>query len=73
MADMQTALWRYANHAPLDLKSPSEIQRDLLAIAGTPHIHVAGHSDGLHIDECALCGQDIHCKIHNSKTEAIDG
>lgn len=28
------------------------------------HFHVAGTTVGLHIDECARCGQDIRSAIH---------
>lgn len=31
-----------------------------------PHMHVAGTTVGRHIDECAVCGQDLRCEIHSS-------
>jgi hypothetical protein len=37
-----------------------------LAIA--PHMHVAGTTVGKHIDECALCGQDLRCEVHRSSS-----
>lgn len=37
-----------------------------IAIAkAEPHIHVAGHLVGKHIDECALCGHDIRSSVHS--------
>ncbi len=28
------------------------------------HVHRAGTTEGKHIDECALCGQDLRAPIH---------
>ena len=55
-----SAIRRYASHQPLDLKTPSEIQADLLAIAGEPHRHKASVGD----DSCLLCGRDLRNEIH---------
>lgn len=54
------AIGHYAGHAPLDLKSPAEIQRDLFAICGEPHVHVASIGSG----ECDLCLHDFRHEIH---------
>lgn len=54
-----TAIRRYANHQPLDVKSPREIQRELLAIAGDEHVHVASTSDA-----CLICGRDLRDDVH---------
>lgn len=31
-----------------------------------PHTHVAGTTIGKHIDECAVCGQDLRCDVHRT-------
>lgn len=40
----------------------------LIAMSRDPklmtHIHVAGTTVGKHIDECAVCGQDLRSSIH---------
>lgn len=54
------AIGHYASHAPLDLKSPREIQHDLFAICGEPHVHVASIGS----DECDLCGRDLRHETH---------
>lgn len=56
------AIGHYAEHAPIDLKSPSEIQRDLRAICGERHYHVASIGS----DECDLCGRDLRNEVHIS-------
>lgn len=61
------AVGHYAHHAPLDLKKPSEIQRDLMAICGEPHVHIAS----IDSDTCDLCGHDLRHEIHSAaKREA---
>ena len=35
-----------------------------LAASTAPHVHVAGTTIGKHIDECALCGDDLRSPIH---------
>jgi len=57
---LSAALRRYANCQPLDLKTPQEIQRELLAIAGDKHRHVASIGD----DSCNICGRDLRDEIH---------
>jgi len=54
------AIGNYAATAPLDLKKPHEIQRDLFAICGEPHAHVASIGS----DMCCLCLHDLRHEIH---------
>jgi hypothetical protein len=57
------AICHYASHAPL--KSPREIQRDLFAICGEPHAHVASIGS----DACDLCRHDLRHEIHLGVTD----
>ena len=56
---LRETLRSYANHHPLNLKSPGQIQRDLLAICGDKHMHVAGIGD-----TCAICHRDLRDDVH---------
>jgi hypothetical protein len=56
------AIGHYAGHAPLDFKKPREIQADLFAIVGSPHVHVASIGS----DECDLCGRDLRHEVHKN-------
>lgn len=62
------ALGQYARLAPLDLKSPGEIQRDLIAILGERHGHVASIGS----DECGLCGHDLRHGVH-IRSDGLEG
>jgi hypothetical protein len=57
------AIKSYANHQPLDLLSPSQIQSDLLAIAGEPHRHRASGVG----DSCQLCRRDLRSPVHSGE------
>lgn len=57
---IKCAIRRYASHEPLELKSPREIQTDLLSIAGQEHRHRAKIGD----DSCLLCGRDMSHEVH---------
>lgn len=35
-----------------------------------PHMHVAGTTVGRHIDECAVCGQDLRCAVHANESQS---
>lgn len=61
--NLKSALLAYAGQAPLDRLSPREIQRDLRAIAGQPHIHRASISS----DQCWVCKRDLRDPIHLRK------
>ncbi len=58
---MERALRRYAGFGSFEGRTLGQLQRDLLAIAGDPHIH-----DGRMIgdDECFLCGRDLRADVH---------
>jgi len=58
---LRDAVRRYANYQPLDLKTPHELQTELLAIAGATHRHQASIGD----DSCFLCGRDLRDKVHS--------
>jgi len=58
---LKAAIRRYASHQPLDLKTPRELQEELLAIAGEPHRHRASIGD----DSCLLCGRDLRNEVHH--------
>ena len=61
MSDRVTkALLSYARLAPLDLKRPSDIQADLLAIAGRRHQHVRSIGS----DVCLICMADRKDPVH---------
>lgn len=66
------AIRRYANHVPLDLKSPRQIQRELLGIAGDEHVYV-NRAVG---DACLICGRDslddAHIKLDEREPEDIE-
>ena len=53
------AVRSYASHHPLNLKSPRQIQYDLLAICGDKHMHVAGRHE-----ECAICQRNFRDDVH---------
>jgi len=57
---MRRAIQSYANHAPLDLHRPAQIQRDLLAIAGQAHYHRASIGS----DACLVCKRDLRDPVH---------
>lgn len=59
---MKAAILHLANHAPLDLMGPSEMQQHLRAIAGEPHVHKA--SIGPNRDQCDICLCDIRNEVH---------
>ena len=61
---LREALRSYANHHPLNLKSPRQIQQDLLAICGDKHMHVAGIRDA-----CAICHRDLRDDVHIRRGE----
>ena len=54
------AVRNYASHQPLDLMTPGDIQRDLLAIAGDKHRHRASIGS----DDCLVCGRDLRHEVH---------
>ena len=56
---LNEAVRSYVNHHLLNLKSPGQIQRDLLAICGDKHMHVAGIGD-----TCAICHRDLRDDVH---------
>lgn len=60
----EDAIRHYASHATLDLLHPSEIQRDLRAIAGERHMH----RKSIGSDACDLCGRDLRNEIHAETT-----
>lgn len=60
LATVVKAVQDYAATAPLDLKSPGEIQSDLRAILGEPHVHRASIGN----DRCALCRRDLRDAVH---------
>lgn len=35
------------------------------------HSHFAGTAVGKHIDECAICGQDLRCAIHSTASATL--
>lgn len=57
---LRDSVRNYANHQPLDLKSPSEIQKDLLAMTGDRHRHMKSIGS----DSCLICGLDLRDPIH---------
>lgn len=61
---MERALRRYAGFGSFEGRTLAQIQGDLFAIAGDPHIH-----DGRMIDddECFLCGRDLRAEVHLKK------
>jgi len=59
------AIGHYAHHAPLDLKSASEIQHDLMAICGEKHTH----RRSIGSDACDLCGRDLRHEVHLRESE----
>lgn len=65
VSTVSAALKRYASHQPLDLKTPREIQQDLLAIAGETHWHRASIGS----DECLICGRDLRDSVHRRQSE----
>lgn len=57
---LREALRTYAAIQRLDLKTPGQLQRDLRAIAGAEHVHVASIGS----DRCLLCGLDLRHEVH---------
>jgi hypothetical protein len=57
---LREALLSYAAVQFLPSKSPGQIQRDLRAIAGEEHIHVAMISDS----RCLICRHDLRHEVH---------
>jgi NAD-dependent dihydropyrimidine dehydrogenase PreA subunit len=43
---------------------PSCTETFINSMKKVPHIHAAGTMVGLHIDECATCGNDLRHPIH---------
>lgn len=66
LARLRQAIDDYTSYQPLDLKSPHEIQRELRAILGAPHIH----QRRIKSDLCQLCGLDLRHPVHLRTTGA---
>jgi len=57
---LREALLTYAAIQRLDLKTLGQLQRDLRAIAGAEHCHVASIAS----DRCLLCRLDLRHEVH---------
>tara|TARA_Y100000034_G_C6794083_1_gene355760 strand:- start:284 stop:511 length:228 start_codon:yes stop_codon:yes gene_type:complete len=60
-AFVREAVRNYANYHPIDLKTPREIQLDLLSITGDVHCFQPNCGDQ---DLCNLCGRHIRNPVH---------
>lgn len=65
---MREALLSYAAVQPLESKHPGQIQRDLRAIAGEEHVHVAMISDS----RCLICRHDLRHEVHTRLPQKSD-
>jgi len=66
---MRKAVLHIANHSPLDLMKPHDIQARLRAIAGERHTHAASIGS----DVCNICLRDLRDEVHLRAGETPEG